>query len=667
MRFVFLAFLFLFSTSSEAGEVSLSVGPSRHLEIKRLPSGIVDLVLSGANPHFWSGVVPESFEPGEQTVLAFDYFSPSGIESISIRFKQPDGSMIFVATSEIPLAESWQPFSIDLSDPSTPLLKGDAEQRFHLSMKYRKDAAIQIRNLHLRAPNEEEEMAIAEREERRRVREKDADAFLDYLRADHPGTIEQVVVGEQVIRIKGHASIPLDLKELRPAHASHRPIPDEPMRNGLAGPFEVELPRYLGKENRDRALYRWRLDRPDGSPASLGRWPSAFAETVIPNLPRITAPSQKGLGGIPSIGRKDHEIFELGIHHATVNFVLDAVLSPQSKPGFRKIHFEGKPYFVNDRFLQEREATVRHLRANGIVVTCILLVGNHGSLLTHPEAERRGTFAMPNIAQAAGAAYYCAALDLLSRRFSAEGARISNWVVHNEVDQAGTWTNMGDQPLARYLESYHRSARLIYHTMRLTDPNARVFVSLTHHWTKSSLGKGAFTVRPLLELFREISAAEGDYEWGVAYNTYPQSLWAPDSWNDVDPTNDFETPYITPKNFEVLPRFLAQEQWLYKGKPRGILFSEQGFNTPTLSQADQLMQAAGLVELFERLPDYPVIEAFHLHRYQDMPDREGGLRLGIIDEHGNRKLGWHAYEAISTENVAPYRKLAEEVIRTTQD
>ena len=49
---------------------------------------------------------------------------------------------------------------------------------------------------------------------------------------------------------------------------------------------------------------------------------------------------------------------------------------------------------------------------------------------------------------------------------------------------------------------------------------------------------------------------------------------------------------------------------------------------------------------FEKLVKLPTIEAFHLHRYQDMPDREGGLRFGILDEHGNRKLGWDTYRKI---------------------
>jgi hypothetical protein len=169
----------------------------------------------------------------------------------------------------------------------------------------------------------------------------------------------------------------------------------------------------------------------------------------------------------------------------------------------------------------------------------------------------------------------------------------------------------------------------------------------------------------MVDLFAEMSRAEGDFEWGLAYHPYPRDLRNPDTWNDTEVTGDFETPYITPKNLEVLPAYLAQERFLYLGKTqRAILFSEQGFNTPTLSEEDQRRQVAGLIYTFRKLKAMPTVEAYHLHRYQDMPDREGGLRLGIIDEHGNRKLGWDAYAVIGTEAEAPFVTIADEIMKS---
>ncbi|MEM6279398.1 MAG: DUF5722 domain-containing protein, partial [Verrucomicrobiota bacterium] len=533
---------------------------------------------------------------------------------------------------------------------------------------YKPGTGLQIRNLRLREPTAKEIAAVRDREKITAEKEAEAEAILDYFRGEYPGKIYEVKVGTEKVTVRGFHEGPVFLRELRAPHPSHSTgMPDGIVRQDLSGEFAIELPRFAAPHRRDRAHSRWRLETEEGKIASLARW-GVIEAGVAKKLPKLTADHQKGLGGIPTIGREDHEIFELGIQHATVNFVVNALLSNKPRPGNEKIVFEGRDYYLNRNFLRQREATVSHLCRQGILVTAILLVGNHeDSVLTHPEAESRGTFAMPNLKTERGADLYRAALHVIANHFTQPNKRIINWVIHNEINQAGTWTNMGDQPLARYLETYHRSARLVYQTMRLRDPHARVFISLTHHWAKKSSGTGTYIVNEMVPLFEEMGTAEGDYEWGVAYHPYPQNLRDPDSWNDKDALPTFDTPYITPKNFEVLPRYLAQEKYLYEGEPRGILFSEQGWNSPTLSLEDQSRQLAGIVEFFQRLPDYPVIEAFHLHRYQDMPDREGGLRLGIIDEHGNRKMAWHAYEAIGTEAVGPFEAMAEYVIESMRE
>lgn len=658
--------LCLLLTSLGHAELPLQPGPFSKMEVTRPSKGVVDLAISGVNPHFWSNPVPAEFDPEKQSILAFEYFSPSGISAFSIRYRQPDGEMILANSGPIPLAETWQPIAFDLSSSEPALMKPGEGSRFHFSLKYKPETGLQIRNMVLREPNAEELVAIEDRERVAAEKEADAIAYLSYLREDYAGKISSVAIGRDKIVIKGTHAGAVNLRELRSPHASHATgFPEGIVEKNLKGDFTVELNRFAGPDRRDRAFSRFRLEDENGEIASLSRW-GDFNPGVAPKLPELKSPHQKGLGGTPAIGREDHEIFELGISHATINVVLNGLLSSKKRLGLEKIMFEGKPYYLNRKFLQGRETTVRMLRKKGVVVTAILLVGNHeDNIFTHPEAEARGIYSMPNLQQEAGSDLYRATLHVLANHFRQPDKRISNWVIHNEVDQAGTWTNMGDQPLARYLETYHRSSRLVYQTMRMRDPHARVFISLTHHWAKRSLGKGAYTVKDMIELFAEMGTAEGEYEWGVAYHPYPQGLRNPMSWNDDQTTEDFDTPYITPKNFQVLPAFLAQERFLFKGAPRGIVFSEQGFNSPTLSIEDQTLQMAGLVELFQRLPDYPVIEAYHLHRYQDMPDREGGLRLGIIDENGNRKLAWHAYQAIGTEAVIPFEVMADHVIKST--
>ncbi|MEY3032969.1 MAG: hypothetical protein RLZZ622_1444, partial [Planctomycetota bacterium] len=410
----------------------------------------------------------------------------------------------------------------------------------------------------------------------------------------------------------------------------------------------------------------------DGSWGSAARWPTAWGPAIGRTLTKQTAPHRKGLGGIPALRSPDHEIFDLGIRHATLNVVLTGLIHDQARPGWQAFEHGGRTWFINEKLLNRYDETLRQLAANNVIVSAILLIGNQRdetgrpqSPLVHPDAESSGVYAMPNLTAKTPARCYAAVLHLLADRWTrADGSygRVANWIMHNEVDQAATWTNMGPQPLPRYAESYHRSARIMHHTARLFDRHARAFISLTHHWTKAPQKPGVYEVRRLLDRFAAFARAEGDFEWGVAYHPYPQNLRNPNTWADTLPTNDFNTPLITLKNIAVLPQYLAQPRLQFQGKPRAILLSEQGFNTPTLAEADQKRQVAGLLYAFDQIESLPTIEAFHLHRYRDMPEAEGGLRLGIVDETGKHKLGWDAYRAIGSPTEQAFRPIANALI-----
>ncbi len=641
--------LVLCTSTVAADETALILGPRRDVTITPKGPGVSEVTITGNSPHFWSQ--PVSTKPS-QTILAFEYFSTSGIKSVSVRFRDKDESMVFVGSAPMPLAETWQPFAIELSSVPT------AETRFHIALQSPNDASFQIRNFQVRAPTPAELLKQKNQARQAATRQADAEAILNYLKTDYPAEITEVNVGAEEIVISGSSPTPVQLVEIPPQLPSHRKSPRKPQPIKDATDFTIKVPRIDPVQNRDRISSRWRLES-DGQIKSHAKWPTKIASTGTgKTLPKAIAINNKGIGGVPAIGDLKHPIFELGVGHATVNVVLNALLTDKKRPGLTPHVFEGKTYFLNSNFLAQRDKTIRLLNQKGIVVSCILLVGNNQSTMGHPAAEARGIYAMPNLATAEGVHYYRAVLDFLAKRYASTEMRVANWVMHNEIDQAGTWTNMGDQPLPRYLEAYARSARLMYHTSRQYDPHARVFVSLTHHWTKQSSGNGTYVVRDIIDLFTEMAMAEGEFDWGVAYHPYPRNLRDPDTWNDADVTYDFETPYITPRNLEVLPAYL--------GPDRPILLSEQGFNTPTLSMEDQKRQVAGLIYVFRKLSQLPGIEAYHLHRYQDMPDREGGLRLGILDENGNRKLGWHAYTAIGTEAEAEHAAIADELLPPTE-
>ena len=661
---ILTVFLLVVFPSIPVFAVPLTVGPYRDVEIAKGGKGETSITISGHTPHFWSGVVASGYDPKRDTVLSFQYFAPNGLDDFSVRTKQEDGSVRLAGSAELPLAQAWQPFSILLTDPGKPA----EEMRFHFSLDGNIGDALRIRNVEVRPPDASEVAALEERDSLLSAREADAEKYLQYLRDWYPNAVTGIRIGETTVTVEGFAADPLNLTELRPHDPSHVAKMGRKAATDLLGRFELTFSRLASDSGHDRALSRWRLDSPNGQPASLARWPDQVEDGIARDLTKAEAETRKGLGGIPDIRAEDHEIFELGIGHATVNLVVDALLHDKAKPGLKPFDFEGSRYFYNSTFLENKVNTVERLTENGVVVSFILLVGNRSeSRMTHPEAERRGIYSIPNLATEDGAKFYRAAIHFLAERFSRPEARVSNWIVHNEIDQAGTWTNMGDQPLARYLETYMRSARIVHHTTRLFDPHARVFVSLTHHWAKPASVSGVYMVRDIVELFSEMARAEGDFEWGLAYHPYPENLRDPDTWADEKPTMGFDTPYITPKNLHVLPAYLKQERFLFEGKERAILFSEQGFNTPTLSEADQKRQVAATHYTFRKLDDLPTVEAFHMHRYRDIPEREGGLQMGLLDKEGNRKLIWEAYATLGTEAGKEFEKIADDLLPSSKD
>ncbi len=666
-------FLFLLVATSVNAELLLQRGPARDVTVTSTAPNTLELTITGDSPHFWTEIIKTSPDSKEHQILAFEYFSPSPLKSFGIRFRNSKGVMVFAGSKPLHLAETWQPFYIDLKEaPEFPTLHKDL--RFHFALQAKKGAQLQIRNLRLRPINASERIKAEELERIAKDRDNKAKQTLQHLRDWYPASIDHIQVTKDELVVQGSCKTPVHVIEV-PIHLSadekveskKRPPQITPDANGK---FTVRIPRMNGR--RDLSLSRWRLVNNKGETVSQNHWPNDIDGSLQRDLEKLKHTHQKGLGGMVHLKSPDHQIFDLGIQHATINMVLTSLVSDHPRPGWKPFHFQGHTFHLNERSSAWRDETIVQLSKKNIIVTCILLVGNQRdsegnprSLMTHPAAEARGIYSMPNLTTAKSTALYQAAIHHLAERYSRDDGkygRISNWVLHNEVNQAGTWTNMGNQPLTTYVETYQRSARIVHHTSRLFDPHSRVFMSITHHWNKDNTGHGTYHARDLINLFAEFAKAEGDFEWGLAYHPYPENLRDPDTWKDSNVTYDFDSPLITPKNIEVLPAYMEQPFMQFKGKTRGILLSEQGFNTPTLSEQDQKRQAAGLIYMFKKLRKLPTIEAYHLHRYRDMPKAEGGLRLGIVDEQENPKLGWHAYKAIGTEKEKEFETLINSII-----
>ena len=105
------------------------------------------------------------------------------------------------------------------------------------------------------------------------------------------------------------------------------------------------------------------------------------------------------------------------------------------------------------------------------------------------------------------------------------------------------------------------------------------------------------------------------------------------------------------RNMEVLEAYLAQPQFLYKGEPRRIIFSEQGFNSPDgpLKKLREKQAAAGFTLAYLKARNMKSVDMMYNHAFSDNP-HEFGLHLGI-----------HEYDESAPDHIGKARPIAASV------
>lgn len=330
----------------------------------------------------------------------------------------------------------------------------------------------------------------------------------------------------------------------------------------------------------------------------------------------------------------------LGVKHAAINFNLGQMASIESAPNDFPWEVDGRTIYFRRGYLESIDRQIKTLSDFGATVSLILLNyegadAKLNKILLHPGYDR----ACPNHLSAfntltpEGFAYFKAAMEFLAARYSTTGyphGRVVNYIVGNEVNSHWYWANMGHVSMEQFAEDYLRTVRACHTAVRKFSSSARVFISLEHHWNIRYAGcdeKQGFAGRPFINYFNQLAKAGGDFDWHVAFHPYPENLFHAQTWNDKSATFSDDTPRITFKNLEMLPRYLHQRELLYHGGPRRIILSEQGFHSDATPEGE-LIQAAAYCYAYRKAASLDGIDAFILHRHVDHP-HEGGLNLGL--------------------------------------
>lgn len=447
----------------------------------------------------------------------------------------------------------------------------------------------------------------------------------DYLAKDYPSKVTNVQVTSDKVIIKGNCggSGTYLLAEITPWQDVTE-LEKYPYTQDLSGGgFTVTVDRIVPNREGiryDKVFSKWAVVKVDGDRQTLDSH-ARYADDVVPKKSPEAVPlrNKKGFGA-GDIDLYFSDCKEMNVGSITMNVVLNDYIKGEGS-GYS---YGGQNYSLG-AFKDYVDRVTRRAGEMDLVVSAIILCQTN-SIFKDPE-NKGGNYTMPNLTTAKAFNLYAAALEHMASTHCTPGNRISHWIMHNEVDFANEWTNMGDQPMMRYLDRYIKSMRICYNIARQYDQNASVLGSYTHCWAKAD---GSFAPKMMLEKTVEYSSAEGDFRWGVAYHPYPQDLTKPSFWvNDTQATYSLKSKYVTFKNLEVIDAWIRQKENFYKGKTKRVLFlSEQGTNSPSYSESDLALQAAGGAWAWKKVSKLDGIDAIQWHNWADNK-AEGGLRIGL--------------------------------------
>ncbi len=612
---------------------------------------------------------PETTAGDGNWVLEMEYFCLGGVESVTINLGPPFDIQAARSLPALGNSEVWSPYVARLNSTEKPMVAGWKELRIELQLK--PDHVLQIRNARLRLERPGEFDSIV----RSVANSAEASALEDYLGKKFNSEISNIEVGPDEIIIQGKADghrenlfladIPIEyLVGAKKRYESLTPIAPD-----ASGAFVVNLPRLTLRDGQkyDRLTSRWQVvHHTDANDEVMTH--ARYADRVAcrsPQLAPAKLTSKKGLGGWSSNRTPElqDELRELGISAVTVNVLgMHHFVSLTQQPNTTPFTWQGRTYYAHEDRLARYDQNFREAKKQGAMVSAILLISNPSDsndpkvrLLAHPDAVKEGKFAMPNITSTEGVAYYGAILNFLTERWSRDDGvhgRVHHWIVHNEIDYGWFWTNAGEKPDIVYMDLYQRSMRMVHLIARQYDPNARAFITLTHHWAQSG-GKHGYGSKRMLELLLRYCRAEGDFAWGLAYHPYPQSLFNPRTWEDKQATFDLNSPKITPNNLEVLDAYMKLPDLRFHGEVRPVHLSENGFNSKDYSAKNLEDQAAGMALAWKKMAKLSSIESWQYHNWIDNRG-EGGLRIGLrrFRDDTEAPLGkkpiWHLYQALGT-------------------
>jgi Family of unknown function (DUF5722) len=385
--------------------------------------------------------------------------------------------------------------------------------------------------------------------------------------------------------------------------------------------------------------------------------------------PRIAGPRAPSQSATPlGAGLKGLQVqmiddaLSLGIKHAALNVSLTSLIDLDARPDSFRWQSGGRTFYFSHAAVEG--IPVVPLSSAGVRVYLILLSTLTSdarlSRIVRPAAVREVPNGITgfNVSDPEGRRYFEACIEFLADRFSSPDGRfgrVVGYIVGNEVNSHGEWYCIGPAKSSQVAADYLSAVRIAHRAVRRSSADARVYISLEHHWTARNNPDPlkACPGRELLDELNRLSKSQGDFDWHIAFHPYPENLRDPRTWRDKSALPRADTPKITFKNLEQLTGYLRRPEMLCQGQPRRVILSEQGFDTPHTPDG-QALQAAGFCYAWVKVAQTAGIDAFILHRHVDNA-QEGGLNLGLwthqpgtVATPGTKKRIYEVFRAAGT-------------------
>ncbi|HEX6986879.1 MAG TPA: DUF5722 domain-containing protein, partial [Planctomycetaceae bacterium] len=292
---------------------------------------------------------------------------------------------------------------------------------------------------------------------------------------------------EIVLRLAASVSEPVSVFAAAVHEGDEAARTRPPVWAGVPNGTAITLSRFDGPT--DRLYSRFQITDASGRPIGPRRY-----VTDLSRLSRSDAalPRPDSVKGLQCVVDLDDAV-ALGVKHAAVNVSLTSLYDPSGdSPIWCDV--DGVRVAAREAAMAHLDATVKRMTDAGMRVNLILLnhvppPGAPATPLRHPNTDpeppnRIGAF---NLTDAEGVRVFRGLVELLAERYSRPDAAhglVAGYIVGNEVQSHYDWYNLGDAAPETVIREYAKAVRIADLAVRRFHPDARVFVSLDHNWTR---------------------------------------------------------------------------------------------------------------------------------------------------------------------------------------